>query len=158
MHDTCKRSICKAFCGTYAGRSLAPFETQPLPAGAREPREIPDTLLATITNVEPYRSQAIVDARAYLALPKMVGIGLIYEIVDPVSIAPFDRWDTSISPLTIKLRWSQTMYSGFTDYSQEQLHRVAVEDDQWKIISVWDDALRKESFMFLEQLKRFSSH
>src|SRR5262245_2407373 len=31
MHDTCKHSICKAFCGTSAGRSLAPFETQPLP-------------------------------------------------------------------------------------------------------------------------------
>src|SRR5215470_2888751 len=31
MHDTCKPSICKAFCGTYAGRPLAPFERRPLP-------------------------------------------------------------------------------------------------------------------------------
>jgi hypothetical protein len=123
-------------------------------AGSREPREIPDALLATITNIEPYRSQAIVDARAYLALPKMVGIGLIYEIVEPVSIVPFDRWDTSISPLKIKLLWSRTMDSGFTDYSHEHLHRVALEGDRWKIISVWDDALRKESSMFLEYLRK----
>jgi hypothetical protein len=111
-------------------------------------------LLATITAVEPYRSQAIDDARWYLAMPKLAGIGLTYQIVDPVSIVRFEGWEASISPLQTLLRWSITMDSGFNDGAYEYLHRVAVEDDQWKIISIWDDALRNESLMFLEQLRK----
>ena len=123
-------------------------------AGNHEPRAVSEALLATITTREPYRSQAIADAREYLAMPKLVGIGLIYEIVDPVAIVPFDMWDSSISRLTIKLLWSRTMDSGFTDYAYDQLDRVAVEDNRWKNVSVWDEASRKESLMFLEQLRR----
>ena len=122
-------------------------------SGSRAPREVPDALLATITSREPYRSQVIADVRQYLALPRMVGIGLIYEIVEPIASAPFELWDSSISPLTIRLLWSRTMNSGFDEIAYEHVHRVALEDQQWKIVSLWDDALRKESLLFLEQLR-----
>jgi hypothetical protein len=123
-------------------------------SGPQTPRDVPDALLATITSVEPYRSETIADARQYLALPRMIGIGLIYEIVEPVATAPFDLWDISISPLTIRLLWSRTMDSGFNELAYEHIHRVALEDQQWKIVSLWDDALRKQSQLFLEQLRR----
>src|SRR5262245_48319125 len=122
-------------------------------AGSYEPRDVPDALLATITATEPYRSQAIDDARYYLAMPKLAGIGLTYQIVEPISIVRFEGWESSVSPLQILLLWSQAMESGFNDAAYEYLQRVAVEDDQWKIVSIWDDASRKESLMFLERLK-----
>jgi hypothetical protein len=123
-------------------------------SGSKAPREVPDALLATITSQEPYRSQVIADARQYLALPRMVGIGLIYEIVEPIASAPFEVWDSSISPLTIRLLWSRTMDSRFNEIAYEHMHRLALEDRQWKLVSLWDDALRKESLLFLEQLRR----
>lgn len=123
-------------------------------AAMRELRAVPDALLATITSSEPYRQQAITDAQTYLALPKLVGIGLRYEIVEPVTIAPFEQWAAAISPLTIRCRWSRTMDSDFTDYTDERLHCVAIENDRWKIMSLWDDLVRNESLLFLAQLRR----
>ena len=124
-------------------------------AGAQGPRDVPEALLATITSVEPYRSQTLADAREYLALPRMVGIGLVYELVEPQAHGPFELWDISISPLTIRLLWSRTMDSGFNELAYEHIHRVALEDQQWKIVSLWDDALRQQSLQYLEQLRRF---
>jgi hypothetical protein len=123
-------------------------------AGSHGPRTVPDALLATITAVEPYRSQAIDEARTYLATPKLAGIALTYQLAEPISIVRFERWETSISPLKILLRWSLTMDSDFNDAAYEYLHRVAVEDAQWKIVSIWDDTLRKEHLLYIEQLKR----
>jgi hypothetical protein len=123
-------------------------------AGAHGPRDIPDALLATITSVEPYRGQTIADAHAYLTLPRIVGIGLMYELVEPLAISSFEQWDTSISPLTVRLLWSHTMDSGFNEAADEYVHRVALEAGQWKIVSLWDDTLRKQSLLFLEHLRR----
>jgi hypothetical protein len=123
-------------------------------AGPHAPREIPADLLATITSAEPYRTQVIADAREYLALPRMVGVGLIYELVEPLDGEPFEQWDTTISPLTIRLLWSRTMDSGFNEQAYEYVHRVGLEAGQWKIVSLWDATLRKQSLQFLELLGR----
>ena len=33
---------------------------------------------------------------------------------------------------------------GFNEIANEHMHRVALEDQQWKIVILWDDVLRNE--------------
>ncbi|MEW6735378.1 MAG: hypothetical protein AB1489_29070 [Acidobacteriota bacterium] len=122
-----------------------------------ETADISDDLLATITNKEPYRCQAIKDAGIYLSMPKFVGIGLCYEIVEPISIVSYQEWDKTISPLTVRLLWSTTMSNGFTESSIEQFERVALESNEWKIVSIWSVSTRAETLAQYEVIKRIKN-
>ncbi len=106
------------------------------------PRDVPAELLDVITQCQPHREQALADARIWLGMPTMTGIGLQVDVVEPIHIAPFDDWGESISPFPMKLRWSRTMDAGFTDESTAVIERIAYEDGQWRIISFFNDADR----------------
>jgi hypothetical protein len=82
---------------------------------------------------------------------------LTYDLPSPIVVAPFDLWSESISPLRVKLLWSETMSAGFTDYAYETFHRVALEDGCWKMIHLWDDVARTESLRMLDLLRQFKS-
>lgn len=106
-------------------------------------KEIPEHLLDTITRHEPYRSRVLADGRLWLGIPLLAGIGLEYELVEPV-VEPFGQWSESISGLKIRLTWARDMTGQEIDYRFETIHRVAYEDNQWRLLSLWDDATRAD--------------
>lgn len=110
-----------------------------------EVQDVPTRLQATITSTEPYRSQALADARLFLILPKPIGFGLTPVLRGAPTIVPFDCWREKISLLRLKLRWSERMDDDFSDSADETLHRVGREDGRWIIVQLWDEALRQRS-------------
>ena len=124
-------------------------------ASSADTGALPPRIVATITAREPDRSQALQDARTFLALPKPIGLGLTYAIPDSIVVAPFETWPESISPLRVKLLWSETMSAGFTDYAYESFHRVGREEGRWKMIHLWDDVARTDSLRTLDLLRQF---
>ncbi len=130
-----------------------PFGLLPVYAPSDDaPPALAPTLAATVTDVEPYRSQTRQAAAFYLAMPKPVGLGLTCTLIEPVVIAPYGPWSASISPLRIRLRWSHTMSDGFTDAAEEIIERVAWEANAWKIVTFQTQAQYTQR---LAELARF---
>ncbi|MDZ4720230.1 MAG: hypothetical protein SH847_17390 [Roseiflexaceae bacterium] len=120
--------------------------------------DIPEHLAATITSAEPYRSQALTDACLFLTLPKPIGLGLTAALPDLPTPAPFEPWAYSISPLTIRLVWSETMSAGFTDSATEMLQRVAYEQNRWVIVQFWDEATRRQNREQITHYRQFTQN
>lgn len=119
-------------------------------------RNIPPSLLSTITVVEPYRGQVLHDAHYFLSFPKPVGLGLTCEISEPGIAAPFEGWHVSISPVRVKLLWSDTFSdANFTGFAYETFQRVALEDDQWKVVRLWDAETLQAYLRSMEQFAQF---
>jgi hypothetical protein len=118
------------------------------------PRDVPAELVGAITQRRPYRTQALADARIWLGMPTMTGIGLQVAVVEPVRIAPFEDWAESISPFPIKLRWSRTMDAGFTDEGTAVLHRIAFEDGQWRVVTFFNNTDRDELLALNAQFQK----
>lgn len=115
--------------------------------------EIPQSLMHTITNKEPYRSQVVADARMFLSIPLLFGIGAYIEISKPVDSIPFHDWQQTISPLKAILHWSRTMSGDNSEYHDIEMNRVAFEDDQWKIVRIWDDKGREQTIQAIEMIR-----
>jgi len=106
-------------------------------------RDVPPHLAASITRYEPYRVQALADARIFLGIPLMAGIGLEFEIPEPIEMVPFAQWAQTISPLRIRLTWMRTMAGDIIDTSESTIARVGREAGEWRIISFFDEADRQ---------------
>jgi hypothetical protein len=114
---------------------------------------VPPELLRTITRHEPYRQQALSDAQLYLSFPTETGLGLEIDLVEPLTLAPFDPWSRSLSPLQFHLSWMRTMTGDVIDRRTEQFHRVVWEDGAWKIAAFWSDEERAVNLAAIEQIK-----
>lgn len=108
----------------------------------RPKRDIPVHLAAALTRHEPYRTQALTDARLFLATPLLAGIGLEFELVSPLEPFPYAHWSETISPLQIRLTWMRTMAGDQIDWAYEGIERVAFEDGEWRIVCFWNDVDR----------------
>lgn len=106
-------------------------------------RDVPPHLAASITRHEPRRTQALADARIFLGIPLMAGIGLEFEIPEPIEMVPFGQWAQTVSPLRIRLTWMRTMAGDIIDSSQTTIACVGREDGEWRIISFFDEADRQ---------------
>ena len=115
--------------------------------------EIPQPLMNTITNKEPYRNQVLADAKILLRIPTGCGIGINVEISKPFEIVPFQDWEQAISPLKAVIHWSLTMSGDNSQSNHTEIDRVAVEDDRWKIASIWSDKEREETIKQIEMIR-----
>src|SRR4051812_15589145 len=86
---------------------------------AEDVAAIPARLQALLTTVEPYRSQALADARRFLALPKPIGLGLTVTLAALTEATPCAGWARSIRPLQLHVAWAERMDGGFTDSADE---------------------------------------
>lgn len=120
---------------------------------ASHPAQIPHSLMNTITNKEPYRSQVVADAKIFLRIPVLHGIGMNIEIRTPIHTIPFRDWQQTICPLKAVIRWSRTMSGDNSEYQDIEIHRVVLEDDQWKIARIWDDKGRKQTMEDIEMIR-----
>ena len=115
--------------------------------------EIPQSLMNTITNKEPYRSQVLAYAKILLRIPTMCGMGINVEISKPFEIVPFHDWEQTISPLKAVIHWSLTMSGDNSQYNRAGIDRVAFEDERWKIASILNDKEREETIKQIEMIR-----
>ena len=123
-----------------------------------EPVDIPDVLSPTITDVEPYRSQVIDDARQWLAFPIFRGLAVEYGVED-FEIVRADAWESTISPLRFWASWASVMSAMDpaydVEYHRERWERVVHEDGRWKIAVFWSDEDRDRAREEVAKIKRF---
>lgn len=120
------------------------------------PVEVPDDLLAGITSVEPYRSRVVEDARQYLAIPHMTGIGLTIGAENPTE-APFGEWERAVSPFTFWARWYLHMDGRGVESREEEWDLVVFEDGRWKIASLWTDATRDRTRGEMDMIRKHAA-
>jgi len=115
---------------------------------------IPAPVQALLTTVEPYRSQALADARRFLALPKPIGFGLTATLAALPETAPCAGWARSIRLLQLHLAWAERMDGGYTDSADETIAQVAWEDGRWVVVQLWDAALRRQAEAWLARCRQ----
>ena len=119
---------------------------------------VPAHLLDKITIVEPWRRQAIEDARLLLSLPRQLGIGLEYHVEDELVPVAFGDWQETLQGVRLRISWSETMdsgASGMPNTDQNVVHtfeRLVREDGEWRFAEIWDDKNRQEMLMWAEVL------
>ena len=95
-----------------------------------------DRVASTITNVEPFRSQALSDAELYLQMPVLTGIGATLRMLPLPRAVAFESWPVTFAPFDFQVRWSRTMSDGFNEHVAFSLARVAVSDFEARVVAV----------------------
>ena len=95
---------------------------------------IPDSLLPTITAVEPYRTQATAQAGQWLNTLWPILFGPEILLPDNLPMVPFARWQHTISPVSFKVWWTRDMAGHENEVASGVIHRAAVENGQWRIV------------------------
>ncbi|MEZ4868412.1 MAG: hypothetical protein R3C14_44195 [Caldilineaceae bacterium] len=103
---------------------------------------VPDAIVARVTVHEPYRTQALADAKLWMGIPMLFGIGLEVTVLEPLVVEHFDRWLKSIYGVRINVNWAYDMSGQQTEGFKTRLARVGFEDGGWRIIQVMEDAER----------------
>lgn len=109
-----------------------------------DPFELPARLLQRITAREPERAQALADARLWLSVPVLYGIGLTVAIREPLDVARFAGWERSIANVAVDVTWCHDMSCQETEGLQIHLHRLAFEDGGWRVVQLLDERSRAE--------------
>jgi hypothetical protein len=117
--------------------------------------EIPEDCLARITDCEPFRSQAIEDAKIYYSMPFAIGFGMELFFPDAVEIVPFQSWRETIHALNAQMKYCERMddadYIGY----EVRLERVGREDGEWRIIEAFGAGERGRRRKILQSMKEF---
>ena len=58
---------------------------------------------------------------------------------------PFETWTRTVHPFVLELRWSSSMENQTRESTHLVLDRVAKEDDEWRIVSFYDEAGRTKA-------------
>jgi hypothetical protein len=105
---------------------------------------VPAVIEARITKVEPFRARAIEDARLHYALPMPFGFGMEIFFPANVKLVPFQNWRKTIHDLTVQVEYCERMDGTDCYRYNVKIRRIGLEDEDWKIIEVFDAAERKE--------------
>ena len=81
------------------------------------------------------------DRRLAIPLPPGYAHGAL--LCSPLEPQPYEHWEECISPLRLLLKWASIEGAEPTEWSRCELHRVAKEDGQWRIVSIWKPEDRK---------------
>lgn len=128
-------------------------EREGVPTGLIENPKLPDWVLEKITSVEPFRAQVIEDATLYWAMPMPFGFGMELFVPENIEISPFQNWQETIRNFTAKMEYCEDM-SGRECYRYEvKLERIGRENDEWRIIEIFDQTERAQTTKVFEFLK-----
>lgn len=115
--------------------------------------EIPEDCLAQITAVEPFRSQAIEDAKIYYSMPHALGFGMELFFPETVGIVSFESWSETIHRFTAQMEYHERMDgTGYVGY-EVKLERVGLEGGAWRIIEIFGAEERARMRKILQAMK-----
>ena len=117
--------------------------------------KLPETCLAQITGVEPFRAQAIADAKIYYSMPHGLGFGMELVFPDAVEIVSFQSWRETIHQFTAQMEYCERMDGTDCVRYDVKLERIGRENGAWRIIEVFDAAKRAEMRKILPAMKEF---
>lgn len=120
---------------------------------ALEPVTVPESLAATVTREQPFRRQALDDARYWLAVPQPLGLGMeVYLEEGDLAIRPAPPWSASVAPLRFVASWADRMdaWSQQVESARLSIAQVASEDGEWRVVALWTPEERRQHMKFLE--------
>lgn len=116
---------------------------------------LPALILMHITKVEPFRAQAIADAQLHFALPMPFGFGQEIYFPAAVEVVPFREWQETIQNLSVWIEFCERMDGTNLCRYTIGIERIGREDDNWKIIEVFNEAQRAELQKLFRETKDF---
>lgn len=117
--------------------------------------KIPETCLAQITEVEPFRAQAIEDAKIYYSMPHGFGFGMELFFPERVEIVSFQNWRETIHALNAQMEYCERMEGTTSVRYDVKLERIGRENGAWRIIEVFDATERERMQKMLPAMKEF---
>lgn len=106
---------------------------------------VPESLEATVTRRKPWRAATLDDARYFLALPRLYGIGMQILIRTELFSAPFADWPASVAPLDFRVEWKRDMPGTAFDSFDGSFARVGLEDGCWRLVTIWEEPEREQN-------------
>lgn len=126
------------------------LRAQPIASGltVEDPARVnlPASLVVTITKEQPWRQQALEDARCFLASSTFYGWGMEVLLESDLRPTHHDLWSVCVSPLRFRTAWprSGNMGGSEVDFNDGEFERVAVEDGCWRVVEVWNRNTREQ--------------
>lgn len=117
---------------------------------------LPDWVLDKITSIEPFRSQAIEDAKIYWAMPMPFGFGMELFLPEKIETSPFQDWQETIHNFTAQMEYCERMDCLDCHRYDIKLERIGYEKGEWLIIKVFNESELiqfRKAFDFFKQLQ-----
>lgn len=130
-------------------------EREAFPTAFSENPHLPASILSRITSVEPFRARAIEDAGLHFALPMPFGFGMEIFFPETVKLVPFQNWNRTIQNLNVQVEYCERMDGTNCYRFNVGLERVGREDDDWKIIEVFNPEQRGQMQQMVLETKNF---
>lgn len=115
---------------------------------------LPETCLAQLTNVEPFRSQAIEDAKIYYSMPHGFGFGMELFFPEQVEIVSFQSWRETIYAFTAQMEYCVRTDGADCVRYDVKLERVGRENGAWRIIEIFNAAERVRMQKIIPAMKQ----
>lgn len=101
-----------------------------------------EPFLPLLTARAPWRAQALDDARLFARCHLPIVLGLAVRVLPTSPSAPFEAWPRSLQPFAFELSGSVTMDGLERDTARMTIERVGFEDEEWRVIEVFDGRAR----------------
>ncbi len=116
---------------------------------------LPVWLLESITIYEPFRAQAIADAKLYWSIPLPFGFGMELFFPKSFEIASFQNWHESIHEFSAEMEYCERMDGMNCSRYAVTLERLGRESGAWRLIEIFNEKEREQTqkmFRFFKDL------
>jgi len=112
----------------------------------RPPSAPPPALVATITARSPHRERVLADAALWsrLGRPAAAAPDAAELLLPPPPVQAWEGWARSLCPLVLRVEWPRTIAGLEVDFFNFGIHRVVVEDGEWRVAALYDDRGRRQ--------------
>lgn len=105
------------------------------------------------TRVRPHRDRVLADLELFAQ--SFLPSGFAMEVRTHLrEAAPWETWTRTVHPFVVELRYSPSMENQQRESYNLVIDRVAKEDDEWRIVSFYDDATRARAQRESEMLAK----
>jgi hypothetical protein len=116
---------------------------------------LPLTIQAQITDIEPFRSRAIEDAKLHYAMPIPFGFGMEMYLPKTFELVPYGEWRETIENLTFQVEYCKKIDGTDCRRYNLKIARIGRENGSWKIIEAFDEEERAEMLKAFREMKEF---